>query len=201
LAQVVTLLTCCSSVLLDSYLDSTSILTWPLCRTFFSIRYSKFTYHLLAYLASDADCHKTRNTLLYLCMVVILKQPHPSQLKVISFFIRINVSLSSVTDYLHRQGSKGKMDRFTTMMILRNRGGMYILFTLTFTWPAFTYVKAYKKMALKIHFIYLGTNKIYCITRVLISPNCPLFHNVIFISLNSIQVFFTNSALAGSLKG
>ena len=38
-------------------------------------------------------------------------------------------------------------------------------------------------MALKIHFIYLGTKEIYCMPCVLISPKCPLFHNVIFISL------------------
>jgi len=55
LAQVVTPLTCFSSVLLDSCLDGTPVITWPVCTTFFSSHYSKITYHLLVYIVSDAD--------------------------------------------------------------------------------------------------------------------------------------------------
>jgi hypothetical protein len=69
----------------------------------------------------------------YFCLVVILKQPHPAELKAILFFTPVNVSLSSVTDYLHRQGSEGKMGRSVTMVILRNRGGNVCFVILTVT--------------------------------------------------------------------
>jgi hypothetical protein len=55
LAQVVTPLTCFSSLLLDSCMDGTSVMTWPVCTKFFSSHYSKITYHLLVCKVSDAD--------------------------------------------------------------------------------------------------------------------------------------------------